>query len=388
MYEIENKVFKDPLYGYIRVKCKLISDLIDSKEVQRLRRIKQLAGVCMVFHIAEHTRFSHSLGTYELARRITEEVYDIKTRFSEYEKTVFLCAALLHDIGHGPFSHSFENIYNVNHEKMTSKIILGDTEVNKILVEYDKNLAIDVAGVIDHNNKFPLIEELTSSQLDVDRLDYLKRDAYFTGANYGDIDYTILFRGMHVINDKIVYKAKCIHTVEDYLMSRYHMYWQVYFHTGARGYEYILEKIYTRIKYLIKKDYDFGINISMLKNVLNNQDDITSYLELDDTYIFGFIKFMQYCDDEILSDLCYRLVNRKLFESIPYSDDNYKKVLSEFKYDKDYYLKVDTVSKAIYDDQDKEIEILLDDGSLVPLLKYSVLSQMGKRQVKRIFYRK
>lgn len=388
MYEIENKVFKDPLYGYIRVKCKLISDLIDSKEMQRLRRIKQLSGVSMVFHIAEHTRFSHSLGSYELARRITEEVNDVKIRFSEYEKMVFLCAALLHDLGHGPYSHAFENIYKVNHEKMTSKILLSNTEVNKILTDYNPNLAEDVASIIDHGNKFPLIEELITSQLDIDRLDYLKRDAYFTGANYGDIDYTILFRAMAVRGNKIVYKVKSIHTIEDFLMSRYHMYWQVYFHAGARGYEYILEKIYKRINYLIDKNFDFGINLDALKNVLSNKEDIKSYIELDDTYINGAIKYMQYSNDKILSDLCYRLINRKLFESVEYSEEKYNEILKDFKYDKDYYFKVDKVSKAIYDERDKGIEILLEDGTLQPLHKLSILPQTKTTSLKRIFYLK
>ena len=181
------KVFRDPIYGYIEVEYQFILDLIDSKEVQRLRRIRQLSGVAMVFHTAEHSRFAHSLGAYHMANLILKNVEGIEA-LSEYERIVFLCAALLHDIGHGPYSHAFEMVLSTTHEEMTEKIILcPTTEVNQILNRI-KGLPEDVASVIGHKGKYPLIESLVSSQLDVDRMDYLSRDAYFTGATYGTID--------------------------------------------------------------------------------------------------------------------------------------------------------------------------------------------------------
>ena len=128
-----SKVFRDPLYGYVRVNDEIIDELINCSIFQRLRRIKQLCGVSMVFHMADHTRFSHSLGTYELAREVLEKVSDVKNELSDYEQIVFLCSALLHDIGHGPYSHSFEKIFKISHETMTSNIILQDTEINRIL---------------------------------------------------------------------------------------------------------------------------------------------------------------------------------------------------------------------------------------------------------------
>ena len=181
------KVFRDPLYGYIEVDYKLISDLIDSKELQRLRRIRQLSGVSMVFQTAEHSRFTHALGAYHMANLVLRNVEGIEC-LSEYERIVFLSAALLHDVGHGPYSHAFENVLSTSHEEMTVKIILDkNTDVNHILSKYE-GLDEDIASVISHSGKYPLIETFVSSQLDVDRMDFLSRDAYFTGATYGTID--------------------------------------------------------------------------------------------------------------------------------------------------------------------------------------------------------
>lgn len=387
MYEIENKVFKDPLYGYVRVDRDLISDLIDTKEVQRLRRIKQLAGVSMVFHIAEHTRFSHSLGTYELLRRIIEGVYELKNGMSEYEKVVMLSAGLLHDLGHGPYSHAFEHTFGVNHEHQTVAIILGDTEVNKVLKNYDPSLPSDVAGVIEHKGKFPIIESLVSSQLDADRLDYLKRDAYFTGANYGDIDTDKLIRGMAVRNNKIVFKHKSVHTIEDFLMSRYHMYWQVYFHPVAKAYEHLLEMVYKRIKYLVLNKYELEANVDMIRRVLFDKNDLEAYIELDDYYVNGVIKQLQFSKDEILSDLCKKILNRKLFNSASIKEKD--RILKNYKYDKEYYFVEDDITKSAYDEDDSQIQILTEDNKLMPLLNYSPVVKgfsLGSHKEERLIF--
>ena len=238
------KVFRDTLYGNIPVEYQLIWDLIDTREFQRLRRIRQLSGVSMVFHTAEHSRFGHSLGTYFIANRMSNEVVDLKETLSEYEKIVFLGAALLHDVGHGPYSHAFEHVFGIRHEQITCDMIENkDTEINKVLSKYP-GLASDIAGIIRHDGKYPLIESLVTSQLDVDRLDYLNRDAQFTGATYGVVDVDRLIRVMRISDGQICYKDKGVHAIENYLMSRYHMYWQIYYHPVARSYEIILESIY------------------------------------------------------------------------------------------------------------------------------------------------
>ena len=153
----KTKVFRDPLYGNITVEYKLLWDLIDTREVQRLRRIRQLSGVSMVFHTAEHSRFGHALGTYYIAYRMCNEVVDLKNLLSEYEKIVFLAAALLHDVGHGPYSHAFEHVFGLKHELITCQMIESEnTEINKVLAKYPM-LASDIAGIIRHDGKYPLI---------------------------------------------------------------------------------------------------------------------------------------------------------------------------------------------------------------------------------------
>ena len=248
------KVFRDPIYGYIKVYYKLIDELIDAKEFQRLRRVRQLAGLSMTFHTAEHSRFGHSLGAYEMARRVIENADGIKDVLSEYEQIVFLCSALLHDTGHGPYSHAFEAVMKYeSHEEMTVRVILEDTEIHNILEKYDKNLPNDVANVIAHKGKFTIIEQLTSSQLDVDRMDYLQRDSYFTGALYGTIDSDRIIRSMKIVNDEVTYRASGAPAIESYLMARYHMYNQIYYHPVARSYELLLQSIFLRIKDLNDK---------------------------------------------------------------------------------------------------------------------------------------
>jgi HD superfamily phosphohydrolase len=387
-----NKVFRDPLYGYVRVNDEIIDELINTSEFQRLRRIKQLCGVSMVFHMADHTRFSHSLGAYELAREVLEKVKDVDNELTDYEKTVFLCSALLHDIGHGPYSHSFEKIFKINHEIMTINIILGDTSINKALKKYDARLPKDIASVINHEHKFPLIEQLVSSQLDVDRMDYLKRDAYFTGAQFGDIDIEKILRGMLVKDKKIVFKYNCVPNIEDYLMSRYHMYYQVYFHPVSRCFEVMLEMIYERWYELIKIGYPFKTDVSLLIDVIDKKD-VDTYLKIDDVYVNGCIQQFQYEDDPIIKDLAYRLFNRKLFSHIDlkYATDSEVEKVKQFKNNKKYYYKEDVVSKSAYDYQiDEQIKILIPGDKEVDLLEFSPIvkafSKSSKYTSRLIYY--
>ncbi len=382
-----NTVFRDPIYGYIRIEYEVIKKLIDTKEFQRLRRIKQLSGVSMVFHMAEHNRFSHSLGTYELAREVLEHVNDVKNALTEYEKVVFLCSALLHDLGHGPYSHSYEDIFLVNHEIMTNKIILGDTEVNKVLKEYNDNLPNDISSIIAHEGKYEIIEDLVSSQLDVDRMDYLLRDAYFTGAAFGEIDYEKILRGMVIRNNRILFKATSVPNIEDYLMSRYHMYYQVYYHPVARCYEIMLEKIYARIKYLIENNYHFKTNLNLLIKSLNNKDDVKSYVEIDDVYINGCIKSFLYEDDIELRILSNKFLNRRLFKYIDLrfaSNDDIEKI-ALLKENPNYYYIEDNVSKEAYSYKNNDqIKILLPNEKIMDLIEFSPIVEAFSKSSSKI----
>ncbi len=398
--KLENiKVFRDPLYGNIQVEYQIIIDLINTLEMQRLRRIRQLSGVSLVFHTAEHSRFSHSLGTYEMARRVLALNNNINTALSNYEHILLLTSALLHDLGHGPFSHAFENVFSIPHETMSIKLINSNTEVNKVLSSYDKNLIKDISEVLSYKSKYKVVTSLVSSQIDVDRMDYLSRDAYFTGAKYGFIDYERIIKAMNVVNNELVFKESGVHTIESYLMSRYHMYWQVYYHPTARAYEIILESIYKRIKILKSENYNIEADVEALFSTLDNHD-IKSYIELDDAYINGMIKQLIKSKDKILADLCNRFINRRLFKYRRIDNNTSTKEINSLisKYEnnellKTYYYSYDTVKQSAYllsKTSINETKILLKNGETTTLSNYSNivdgLINSGQKIEEKIFY--
>jgi len=394
-----NKVFRDPLYGYITVEYKVIIDLINTKEFQRLRRIRQLSGVSMDFHTAEHSRFAHSLGAYYMAKKVIDEAYGIDSNMDEYQKILFLITALLHDLGHGPYSHAFESVLSVSHEEITARIITNEsTEVNKVLSKY-KNLAEDAASIIRHTKKFPLIESLVSSQIDVDRMDYLERDAYFTGATYGYIDYNRLIRCMKIVDGQVLFRPSSVNSIESYIMSRYHMYWQVYFHPIGKAYELLLESIYKRVKDLSESPISLKTDISSLINVMKDETDLNSYLDLDDSYVNGMIKQLTKEKDEILRTLANDFMNRKLFKYVDIDSLSAKEVKNKYsnaknnryyyydiKFSQTAYLHIDqTLSYDIND-----IKIILDNNETVSLEDYSPiikgLVKTSPKKSMRIFY--
>ena len=236
----ESRVFRDPIHRYIHIYHLPFWQLINTKEMQRLRRIHQLGGTHQVYQTAEHTRFPHSLGVYEVVRRMLE-LETFQGQLNDYERLSVLCAALLHDVGHGPFSHSFEHVFAVSHEDFTRRIILDPgTEVNQVLTSYHPKLPEDVASIIEKTHPNPLLIQLVSSQIDGDRMDYLLRDSYFTGTSYGNFDMERILRTLRVKNKQIVFKESGVQAIEDYILARYHMYWQVYYHPTTRSYERLL----------------------------------------------------------------------------------------------------------------------------------------------------
>ncbi|MDE5715035.1 MAG: HD domain-containing protein [Anaeroplasmataceae bacterium] len=396
------KVFRDPLYGYIEVDYVLIAKLIDSKEVQRLRRIRQLSGVSMVFQTAEHSRFTHALGAYHMANLVLKNVEGIDC-LSEYERILFLASALLHDVGHGPYSHAFENVLHTHHEEMTIKLILSPlTTIHQILSEFT-GLAEDIAGIISHSGKYPLIESFVSSQLDVDRMDYLSRDAYFTGATYGTIDMHRLLRSMQVKDQQVLFRASGVHSIESYLMSRYHMYFQVYYHPIARAYELVLESIYKRIHDLTKMGVKIEASIESFLNVVKNNSDVLSYIELDDAYVNGFIKQLIKSSDPVLNRLANAFNDRLLFKYIDLANepnkifiDQLKSNASQHPYGKYYYYE-NAVSAVAYlqngnqSNQDiRAIKIVLPNGDIKDLEQYSPIMESlissSYKKVERIYY--
>ena len=389
MVKLEEKVFRDPVYGYVHVFDKLIWDLIQTKEVQRLRRIKQLGGTYMVFHTAEHSRFSHSLGVYEMARKIIRALMYCGTVLEEEERLLVLSAALLHDLGHGPFSHSFESVFNVRHELFTERIIMEDTEVNQVLESYQKGFATKVRDVINKTYENPLVINIISSQLDADRLDYLLRDAYFTGAPYGEIDVERILRTMRVVNNKIVYKVSGMHAIEDYLMSRYQMYWQVYLHSTGRSFDLVIQNMLRRVRELVLSGYQFRHPIGALADLFLEKDlSVETYLKFDDATISHYASLFVEEEDEILSDFADRFIHRRLLKEMHYvpNDEVNKNLIKIGEYmsilgiNPTYYLITDHSVKTPYDYYGHKtnclpdcIELLMRDGSIKEISEVSTI---------------
>lgn len=370
----EEKVFKDPVHKYIYVQDQTIWDLINTKEFQRLRRIRQLGTCFLTFHGAEHSRFSHSLGVYEVTRRIISQFE--RNQYEDWpkeERLLCLCAALLHDVGHGPFSHSIEKTFGSHHEEWSCRIVLGDTEVNQVLRRVSPAFPRQVADVISKTYHREIVVSLVSSQLDADRMDYLIRDAYFTGVNYGTFDLDRILRVMRPYQGHIVVKESGMHAVEDYLMSRYQMYWQVYFHPVTRSAEVVLHSIFQRAKKLYEEGYRFQFMIAPLHKLFQQQLTVDEYYFLDEAFMQTVLMQWSLEKDPILSDLCSRFLQRRLFKYITLECidtqlmERLGSLLQSFGIDPDYYLKIDFPSDLSYDvyrpgEQDEKLPILLLDS--------------------------
>ncbi|QFF97887.1 HD domain-containing protein [Psychrobacillus glaciei] len=398
----EEKVFKDPVHRYIHVHDQVIWDVIGAKEFQRLRRIKQLGTTYVVFHGAEHSRFNHSLGVYEIVRRIVDDSFSGRPEWDESERLVVLCAALLHDLGHGPFSHAFENVFGLDHEKFTGAILLGDTEVNEILKRVSPDFPQKVADVIAKTYSNKQVVSLISSQIDADRMDYLQRDAYFTGVSYGHFDMERILRVMRPREDQVVIKSSGMHAVEDYIMSRYQMYWQVYFHPVSRSAEVILTKILHRAKALSEKEYDFKQQPTHFKSFFDETFSLKDYLALDEGVLMTYFQLWMTEEDPILADLCDRFVNRKLFQYIEFdlAKDYMKMKELELLFkkagiDPEYYLVFDSSSDLPYDfyrlGEEGEripIHLLMPSGEIRELSRESEIVEAisGKRRTDHKLY--
>jgi HD superfamily phosphohydrolase len=356
LFLTEEKVFKDPVHKYIYVQDQTIWDLINSREFQRLRRIRQLGTSYLTFHGAEHSRFSHSLGVYEITRKIISQFE--RNGYEDWpkeERLLCLCAALLHDLGHGPFSHSIEKTFSTNHEDWSVRIVLEDTEVNAILRRVDEDFPKKVAGVINKTYHKKIVVSLISSQMDADRMDYLLRDAYFTGVHYGTFDLDRILRVVRPYQGHIVVKESGMHAIEDYLMSRYQMYWQVYFHPVTRSAEILLTKILLRAKILYEENYSFAFIVQSVECLLANRLTLAAYLQLDEALMQALFIQWQFEKDPILADLSSRFMNRRLFKYVAIDEVNPKLIEQISTYMNGiglpaaYFLAVDFPSDLPYD---------------------------------------
>lgn len=378
----EVKVMRDPIHGYIHVDLQVIWDCINAREFQRLRRIHQLGGDFQVYHTAEHTRFSHSLGVYEIVRRMVSEIPALSASLSPYEKCAVMLAGLLHDIGHGPFSHAFEAVSNCHHELFTQRILLEDSEIHHILASVDKRLPQDVADIIGYRHSNDLLNQLVSGQLDADRMDYLLRDAYFTGTSYGAFDMKRILRTIRICGSHVAVKASGIHSVEDYIMARYHMYWQVYLHPVARSYEIIVSMLFSRMKEIWQKDPSFFHDLSMFVPFLSDDEvSIQKLHQMDESAVLYGCSLLLGKKDRILRDLSQRILDRRLFEYVEYSAErltDIKERTRQYGYDPRYYVYLDHVMQRPYSPykgrKDSHVIWIVDeDGKLSELSEKSAI---------------
>jgi HD superfamily phosphohydrolase len=314
------KIFNDPIHGFITVPKGTILGLIDHPYVQRLRRIKQMGLGYLVFPAAEHSRFAHALGAMELAQRTLNNLREKDTTISPAEFEGTLIAILLHDVGHGPLSHTLEYnlIRNFHHEMMTLAIM------KKLNCELDGALDIAIKIFTDQYPKKPFLNQLISSQLDMDRLDYLKRDSAFTGVYEGSVGIDRILKTMRVHKGNVVIEKKGIYAIENYILARRLMYMQVYLHKTVLSADKLLRNIFFRVRELIAGGESVFHASPALRYFLEKQPStkkgiseevLEYYVQLDDNDIFQSIKYWQESDDPILADLCRRFQSRLLFRT-------------------------------------------------------------------------
>jgi HD superfamily phosphohydrolase len=308
---------------------RLIWRLLDTAEFQRLRRIKQLGFSDLVYPGATHTRFSHSVGVFHMARRLVGILkIMLQGEFDDYRGRVAICAALLHDLGHGPFSHTFEGVEKSRgkrkkHEVWTAQIIREETEIGRVLDGFDQGLREDVAILLEGEHPTDIYASVVSSQFDADRLDYLRRDKLMTGTQHGGFDWDWLLQNLEIAEitlrsdgedyldvKSLILGPKGLKAAEGYLLGRFHLYTQIYMHKTTRGAEKMLGAL------LGGEVAGTGLaEDHALRRYFNEEGDtLENYLSLDDTVIWGALDHMRYAPDEVVSELAQRILNRRLYK--------------------------------------------------------------------------
>ncbi len=387
----KKKIINDPVYGFVTIPSGFIYDLIQHPYLQRLRYIKQVSMTHLVYPGALHTRFQHVVGAMHLMGLAIETLRGKDVSISEKEEEAALAAILLHDVGHGPFSHSLEHtlVEGVSHELISALLM------DKLNEEFSGRLDLAITIFNDqYHRKF--LHQLVSSQLDTDRMDYLNRDSFFTGVSEGVISFDRIIKMLNVKDDELVVEAKGIYSVEKFLIARRLMYWQVYLHKTVITAEQMLIKALARAKELSNKGVklfatpalDHFLNNKIDKETfLSNESHLEWFTRLDDTDILSAIKIWADHDDQILSMLCSKLVRRELFRTelsnTPFSEEYVSELKGSLKErfdvnegDLDYLLYQQVIGNNAYDSSETKICVMMKDGQLLDIAEASDLSNI------------
>jgi HD superfamily phosphohydrolase len=378
------KIFNDPIYGFITIPNELVFNLIEHPYFQRLRRISQMGLSYLVYPGAHHTRFHHALGSMHLMQKAIQTLKIKGVEISEDESNALLCAILLHDIGHGPFSHTLEHSIakGLSHEQISLKFMQA------LNAEFNGSLTTAIAIFKgEYHRKF--LCQLVSGQLDMDRADYLKRDSFYTGVAEGNINSERLISMLNVVDDRLVIEEKGIYSVEKFLLARRLMYWQVYLHKTSLLAEQLLMNILKRVKWLDKNKVKIDAGKALMYFIKNdvsldafNQVALKQFAELDDYDVIYAIKQWQFHEDKVLRMLCEMVINRKLLtikiKSKPIAPSKLEAHLTNFatthqmtKEEAAYFIFDGSISNQAYTLKKEQILIQFKSGKLQDIVKAS-----------------
>ena len=384
----DSKIINDPVFGFIKIPRGLLLNIVQHPLMQRLNRINQLGLASVVYPGAHHTRFLHSRGAFHLMSEAITSLSQKGIFIFDSEAEAVEAAILMHDIGHGPFSHVLENtlIRGISHEQLSLMMM---EQINNDMGG-QLNLALKI-----FKDEYPkhFLHQLISSQMDMDRLDYLRRDCFYTGVTEGNIGSARIIKMLDVKDDNLVIESKGIYSIENYLTSRRLMYWQVYLHKTAVACEKVLVNTLLRAKYLAHNGKDIFASPSLKyflyhdvdeEYFMSHHDALKEYEELDDHDIWSALKVWMHSDDKILSLLSNDIINRNIFkvevheeeikkERIDELKDRISKTLKISKEEANYFISVDTVQKDMYDTQEDSITILYKDGTTKDIVEASDL---------------
>ncbi|MBD1363498.1 HD domain-containing protein [Mucilaginibacter sp. ZT4R22] len=375
----KKKIINDPVYGFISIPSELVFDLIEHPYFQRLRYIKQLGMTHLVYPGALHTRFHHAIGAMHLMGTAIETLCNKGCTISAEEKEGLLIAILLHDIGHGPFSHALEQtiIEGIDHEDIS--ILLMD----KLNEQFNGQLSLAI-GIFKGTYHKKFLHQLVSSQLDMDRMDYLNRDSFFTGVSEGVISSDRIIKMLSVKDDSVTVEEKGIYSIEKFLIARRLMYWQVYLHKTVIAGEQLLCKIFNRSRELALEGHKFNITPALnhfLEKVISEDDfknqphHLDIFAKLDDTDVMAAVKVWADSEDFVLATLCNNLIERKLFHvdiTAERPDEDFvaelrRKAAALYSISEDeasYFVFTDAIRNNAYNKGDGNIHILMKNGDI------------------------